>query len=79
MLGNGRVSVYCFDGVTRIGHICGKLKKKVWIVTGDLILAGLRDFEKEKCDVVYRYMPEEVRQLKVFGEIPENIKINEKD
>ena len=29
MLGNGRCECYCFDGVTRLGHIRGKMRKKV--------------------------------------------------
>lgn len=29
MLGNGRCECYCFDGSTRLGHIRGKMRKKV--------------------------------------------------
>ena len=31
MLGNGRLEAMCFDGVKRLCHIRGKLRKKVWI------------------------------------------------
>ena len=31
MLGNGRLEAYCFDGVTRLCHIRGKLRKKVCV------------------------------------------------
>jgi translation initiation factor 1A len=44
MLGNGRLDAKCFDGKERKGHIRGKLKKKVWISVGDIVLVGLRDF-----------------------------------
>jgi len=44
MLGNGRLECNCFDGTKRLGHIRGKLKKKVWISQGDIVLIGLRDF-----------------------------------
>lgn len=30
MLGNGRLEAMCFDGVKRLCHIRGKLRKKVW-------------------------------------------------
>jgi translation initiation factor 1A len=33
MLGNGRIEAYCFDGATRLGHIIGKMRKKIWIST----------------------------------------------
>ena len=29
MLGNGRLEAYCFDGMNRLCHIRGKLRKKV--------------------------------------------------
>lgn len=31
MLGNGRLEAFCFDGVKRLCHIRGKLRKKVWV------------------------------------------------
>jgi hypothetical protein len=33
MLGNGRLEAMCFDGVKRLCHIRGKLRKKVGSVT----------------------------------------------
>ena len=32
MLGNGRLEAMCFDGVRRLCHIRGKLRKKVIII-----------------------------------------------
>lgn len=66
MLGNGRLETYCFDGKVRLGHIRGKLKKKVWIMTGDIVLVGVRDFQDNRCDVIYKYTPDEVRALKSY-------------
>jgi translation initiation factor 1A len=45
MLGNGRLEAACFDGKTRLCHIRGKMRKKVWVNQGDIVLIGLRDFE----------------------------------
>merc|ERR1712212_1140545 len=41
MLGNGRLKAMCFDGVERLCHIRGKLRKKVWIAQSDIVLVGL--------------------------------------
>jgi translation initiation factor 1A len=79
MLGGGRLECNCFDGVKRLGHIRGKLKKKVWIGVGDIILISTRDFQEDKCDVLHKYHLEEVKQLKENGEIPESTKVNEND
>ncbi|XP_031548644.1 eukaryotic translation initiation factor 1A, X-chromosomal-like [Actinia tenebrosa] len=77
MLGNGRLEAMCFDGMKRLCHIRGKLRKKVWINTGDIILLGLRDYQDTKADVILRYNTDEARNLKSYGELPETAKIND--
>lgn len=77
MLGNGRLEAYCFDGIKRLCHIRGKMRKKVWVGVGDIVLIGLRDFQDGKADVIMKYNPDEARNLKAYKEIPENAKINE--
>jgi translation initiation factor 1A len=77
MLGNGRLEATCFDGTKRLCHIRGKLRKKVWINGGDIILVGLRDYQDGKADVILKYSADEARNLKAYGELPESAKINE--
>lgn len=77
MLGNGRLEALCFDGKTRLAIIRGKMRKRVWVNAGDIILVGIRDFEDGKCDVMQKYSPDEARQLKAYGELPETAKINQ--
>ena len=79
MLGNGRLEALCFDGEKRLAHIRGKLRKKVWINQGDIILLSLRDYQDEKGDVILKYSADEARSLKAYGELPESAKINETD
>lgn len=79
MLGNGRLEAQCFDGEKRLAHIRGKLRKKVWINQGDIILLSLRDFQDAKGDVILKYTADEARNLKAYGELPETAKINETD
>ncbi|XP_002128717.2 eukaryotic translation initiation factor 1A, X-chromosomal [Ciona intestinalis] len=77
MLGNGRLEAMCFDGVKRLCHIRGKLRKKVWINQSDIILIGLRDYQDQKADVIMKYNAEEARNLKLYGELPDSAKIND--
>ncbi|KAF7316912.1 Eukaryotic translation initiation factor 1A [Mycena chlorophos] len=79
MLGNGRLEAQCFDGEKRLAHIRGKMRKKVWINQGDIVLLSLRDFQDDKADVIVKYTADEARNLKAYGELPENAKINETD
>lgn len=77
MLGNGRLEAKCFDGQKRLGHIRGKMRKKVWIGVDDIVLVTIREFQDDKCDVILKYLPDEVRALKAYGELPESIEVNE--
>jgi translation initiation factor 1A len=61
MLGNGRLEAMCFDGEKRLAHIRGKMRKKVWINQGDIILLSLRDFQDDKADVIVKYTADEAR------------------
>ncbi|MES1920260.1 hypothetical protein MHBO_001950 [Bonamia ostreae] len=79
MLGNGRLSAYCFDGKTRLCTIRGKMRKKVWVNQSDIVLIGLRDFQDEKGDVILKYTAEESRKLQKLKQIPSNIVIGQAD
>merc|ERR1712203_1210254 len=57
----------CFDGVKRLCHIRGKLRKKVWINQSDIVLIGLRDYQDAKADVILKYSADEARNLKSYG------------
>lgn len=72
MLGNGRLEALSYDGTRRLALIRGKMRKKVWISQGDIILLSLRDFQDNKADVIMKYTPDEARALKSQGELPEN-------
>lgn len=52
---------------------------QVWIGQGDIVLLGLRDYQDDKADVILKYTADEARVLKQYGELPENIRINDTD
>lgn len=55
MLGANRLSVRCLDGKTRLARIPGKMKKRIWIRRGDIIIIVPWDFQDDKADVIWRY------------------------
>lgn len=78
MLGNGRLEAYCFqDGQTRQCHIRGKMRKKVWVSAGDIVLVSMREFQDGKGDVILKYTADEARSLKTLGQLPESVVIND--
>ena len=69
MLGASRVRVRSMDGKTRIGRIPGKMKKRVWLRVGDIILIRPWSFQDEKADVVWRYLGTQAEWLRRKGYI----------
>ena len=64
MMGANHIRVRCFDGVTRMGRIKGKIKKRVWIREGDILIVTPWSFQDEKCDIIYRYLPPQADWLR---------------
>ncbi|MBM3282285.1 MAG: translation initiation factor eIF-1A [Candidatus Diapherotrites archaeon] len=65
--GADQILAACEDGKERHCRIPGKLKKKVWMREGDLIIVRLWDFQPIKADVVWRYLPLQTEKLKRMG------------
>ena len=56
MLGGDKLRVKCNDGNTRICRIPGKLRKKVWMRVGDIVLVEPWGTQPtDRADVVFRY------------------------
>jgi translation initiation factor 1A len=55
MLGANRVEVRSIDGKTRMGRIPGKMKKRVWLRAGDVVVLVPWAFQDDKADIVWRY------------------------
>ena len=56
LLGFDRVLVKCQDGHERLCRIRGKMKRRVWVREGDVVLVSPWDFQSDKRgDVIWRY------------------------
>lgn len=64
MMGANHIRVRCYDGVTRMGRIKGKIKKRAWIREGDIVIVTPWSFQDEKCDIIYRYLPPQADWLR---------------
>ena len=73
---NRGVSLHGFNE-SNVIDMLGKMRKKVWITAGDIVLVAKRDFQDEKVDIVHKYTADEARNLKQYGELPETARINE--
>jgi len=56
MLGAERIMVKCQDGKERLCRVRGKLKRRVWVREGDVVLVSPWDFQSDKRgDIFWRY------------------------
>jgi len=71
-LGGSRMRVRCFDNKIRICRVPGRLKKKLWVREGDLLLIEPWALGGDaKGDVIYKYKPNQVQWLKKKGYLKE--------
>jgi translation initiation factor 1A len=56
MFGFDRIMVKCQDGHERMCRIRGKIKRRVWIREGDIVLVSPWDFQADtRGDIIWRY------------------------
>jgi translation initiation factor 1A len=70
LLGFDRVMVKCQDGRERLCRIRGKMKRRVWIRVGDVVLVSPWDFESDRRgDLLWRYTRAQAEDLRRRGYI----------
>lgn len=75
LLGASHIKVMCADSKSRMARIPGKMKKRMWIREGDLIIIRPWSFQDEKADVVWRYTKTQASYLSRKKMIPDIINI----
>jgi translation initiation factor 1A len=68
LLGYDRIMVKCQDGHERLCRIRGKMKRRVWIRQGDIVLVSPWDFQSDKKgDLIWRYTKAQAEILRKRG------------
>ena len=66
--GGNRTIVSCFDGKQRNCRIPGRLKRKLWVRPGYIVLVQPWEFEGDrKGDIIHTYKPTAVKWLEKHG------------
>lgn len=70
LMGGSRMKVQCKDGKERMCRVPGKLKNRIWVREGDVVIIKPWEIEGEKKgDVIWRYFPQQAKILKEEGYI----------
>lgn len=71
-VGGSRSKVRCLDGKTRICRIPGRMKRKLWVREGDIILVEPWELSgDEKGDIIFKYKKSQIDFLKRRGHLKE--------
>ncbi len=70
-LGSSRSRVKCLDGKERICRIPGRLKRRLWVRDGDIVLVEPWEYDDSKGDIVHKYRFSQVNWLKRKGYLKE--------
>jgi translation initiation factor 1A len=68
-LGGNKMKVNCLDGKTRNSRVPGRLKRKLWLRPGDVVLVEPWELDKDKGDVIFKYPSNQIEWLKRNGYI----------
>ena len=68
LLGGGRMEVKCDDGFTRVCRIPGKMRRRLWVKPGNLVLVKPWIVQSdERADVVWKYSGAQSMWIKKRG------------
>ena len=66
-LGGSRMNIRTTDGRDIMARVPGRAKKFLWIREGDIVLLEPWELDEKKADLIYKFKPNEVKQLEKRG------------
>ena len=75
LLGAARIRVMSEDSISRMGRITGKMKKKMWIREGDLLIIRPWGFQEGKADILFRYSRTQAQYLARRNLLPQSVNL----
>ncbi|VVB51474.1 Translation initiation factor 1A [uncultured archaeon] len=68
LLGDRRMRVKCTDGLIRLCRIPGKIRRRIWIKEGNIVLIEPWEVQAhERGDILMRYTPQQANWLRDRG------------
>ncbi len=58
--GGAKMLVKCSDGKDRNCRVPGRMRRRLWLREGNLVLVEPWQFDKERGDIIFKYTPAEI-------------------
>lgn len=66
-LGGNKMMVACLDGKKRNSRVPGRLKRKLWLRPGDVVIVEPWELDFNKGDIIFKYRTNQIEWLKQNG------------
>ncbi len=73
-LGGNKMMVSCLDGKSRNCRVPGRLKRKLWLRPGDIVLVEPWELDHDKADIIFKYPSNQIAWLRKNGYLKEESK-----
>jgi len=70
-LGGNKMLVTCLDGKSRNCRVPGRLKRKLWLRPGDVVLVEPWELDHNKADIIFKYPGNQIAWLRKKGYLKE--------
>ena len=71
-LGGNKMMVACLDGKDRNCRVPGRLRRRLWLRPGDVVIIEPWELDKDKRgDIIFKYRPNQVEWHKVVAGVPQ--------
>ncbi|MCA9487856.1 MAG: translation initiation factor eIF-1A [Nanoarchaeota archaeon] len=67
--GGNKMKISCLDGKERNCRVPGRLRRKLWLRPGDIVIVEPWELDKEKGDIILKYKPAQIEWLKRNGHL----------
>jgi len=70
-LGGNKMMVACLDGKSRNCRVPGRLKRKLWLRPGDVVLVEPWELDYNRADIIFKYPSSQINWLRKNGYLKE--------
>jgi translation initiation factor 1A len=70
-VGGSRMLVNCLDKITRNCKVPGRLRRRLWLRAGDVVIVEPWEFDNSKGSIMFKYTPTQIQWLRKNGYLEE--------